>query len=228
MNSLGSARSTKRSFKYYLNEAYFNSPVMALPNQGLGIAVAFTIAKDFYIAGGMHDANGEPQNFLIGNFNSFFGQNEYFYWVEAGWKESRSVLGGETVHLTYWYQDARVEQGTEASKGWCFSASRRFGSYIPFVRAGITNGNAALMHHLVMAGVGIDAFRGDNLGIAFNWGGPTERSKRDPYSMELYYAIQLTQHVNLMPDIQLTMNPSFNDTQNVVAVFSTIRIRYAM
>ena len=84
------------------------------------------------------------------------------------------------------------------------------------------------MHHLVMAGVGIDAFRGDNLGIAFNWGGPTDRSKRDQYSMELYYAIQLTQHVNLMPDIQLTKNPSFNDTQDVVAVFSTIRIRYAM
>ena len=215
-------------YKYYLNEAYFNSPVMALPNQGLGIAAAFTVAKDFYIAGGMHDANGEPQNFLIGNFDSFFSQNEYFYWVEAGWKESRSLAGGETVHLTYWYQDARETLGTEASKGWCFSASRRFGSYVPFVRAGITNGNAALMHHLVMAGVGIDAFRGDNLGIGVNWGGPTDRTRRDQYSLELYYAIQLTQHVNIMPDIQLTKNPSFNDTHDLVAVFSTIRIRYAM
>ncbi len=215
-------------YKYYLNEAYFNSPVMALPNQGLGISAAFAIAKDFYVMGGMHDANGEPQNFLIGNFDSFFGQNEFFYWVEAGWKESRSVLGGETVHLTYWYQDAREAQGTEASNGWCFSASQRFGSYIPFVRAGITNGNAALMHHIVMAGVGIDAFRGDNLGIGVNWGGPTDRTRRDQFSLELYYAIQLTQHVNIMPDIQLTKNPSFNVTHDIVAVFSTIRIRYAM
>lgn len=215
-------------YKYYLSEAYFNSPVMALPNQGLGISAAFSIAKNFYAMAGMHDANGEPQNFLIGNFESFFGQNEYFYWAEAGWKESRSVLGGETVHLTYWYQDAREAQGTEASSGWCFSASRRFGSYIPFVRAGITNGNAALMHHLVMAGVTIDAFRGDNFGIGLNWGGPNDRSRRDQYSLELFYAIQLTQHVNIMPDIQLTMNPSFNDSQDLVAVFSTIRLRYAM
>ncbi len=90
------------------------------------------------------------------------------------------------------------------------------------------NGNAALMHHLVMAGVGIDAFRGDNLGIGVNWGGPTDRTRRDQYSLELYYAIQRTQHVNIMPDIQLTMNPSFNDTHDLVAIFSTIRIRYAM
>lgn len=79
-----------------------------------------------------------------------------------------------------------------------------------------------------MAGVGIDAFRGDNLGIALNWGGPNDRSLRDQYSMELYYAIQLTQHVNIMPDIQLTLNPSFNESKDVVAVFSTIRLRYAM
>jgi len=46
--------------------------------------------------------------------------------------------------------------------------------------------------------------------------------------MELYYAIQLTQHVNIMPDIQLTLNPSFNESKDVVAVFSTIRLRYAM
>ena len=216
------------AYKYYLNEAYFNSPAMALPSQGLGISGGFTFAREFYLSGGMHDANGDPTNFLIGNFESFFGQNEYFYWVEAGWKQNRAMLGGETVHLTYWYQDAREEEGTVASKGWCFSASQRFGSYIPFVRAGITEGNAALMHHMVMAGVGIDAFRGDNLGIAFNWGGPTDRSKRDQFSMELYYAIQLTQHINIMPEIQLTKNPSFNDTQDLVAVFSTIRIRYAM
>lgn len=216
------------AYKYYLNEAYFNSPTMALPSQGIGISGGFTFAKDFYFSGGMHDANGDPTNFLIGNFESFFGQNEYFYWVEAGWKQTRSPLGGETVHLSYWYQDAREEEGTVASKGLSFSASQRFGSYIPFIRAGINEGNAALMHHMVMAGVGIDAFRGDNLGIAFNWGGPTDRSKRDQFSIELYYAIQLTQHINIMPDIQLTKNPSFNDTQDLVAVYSTIRIRYAM
>jgi len=215
-------------YKYYLNEAYFNSPAMALPNQGLGISAAISIAKGFYLAGGMQDANGQPDYFLIKNFESFFGDHEYFYWVEAGWKDSRSLLGGETVHLTYWYQDERVEQGTEVSKGWCFSASRRFGYYVPFVRASISEGNGALMHHLVMAGVGMDVYRGDNVGIGVSWGGPSDRSRRDQYSMELYYAIQLTQHVNIMPDIQFTMNPSFNDTKDFVAVFSTIRIRYAM
>jgi porin len=215
-------------FKYFLNEAYFNSPAMALPNQGLGVSAFFTVAREFYLSGGMHDANGQPENFFMDNFRSFFQQKEYFYWIEAGWKAGRPLLGGETVHLTYWYQEERVEQGTETSKGWCFSASRRFGSYLPFVRAAISEGNGALMHHLVMAGVGIDAFRGDNLGFALNWGGPYDRSLRDQYSMELYYAIQLTQHVNIMPDIQLTLNPSFNESRDVVAVYSTIRLRYAL
>lgn len=90
---------------------------------------------------------GQPDYFLIDNFKSFFQQKEFFYWIEAGWKEGRTLLGGESVHLTYWYQEERVEQGIEASKGLCFSASRRFGSYVPFVRAGISDGNGALMHH---------------------------------------------------------------------------------
>jgi porin len=70
-----------------LKEAYFNSPAMALPNQGFGISGLIYITPDIYLSGGIHDANGDATNFLVNNMNSFFTQKEYFTWIEAGYNE---------------------------------------------------------------------------------------------------------------------------------------------
>ncbi len=216
------------AYKFYLNEAFFNNPAMALPNQGFGISGEITIADYFYISGGIHDANGEASYFIAENFKSFFNQQEYFYWIEFGWSPSKSLISGQTIHLSYWNQDARKDKGIEKSQGWCFSASYDFSGITPFFRTGISEGNAALMHHLVMLGADVNIYRGDNLGIGLSWGGPSDRRHRDQYGMEFYYGIQLTEHLNIMPDLQLTINPSFNESKDIVGVFSTIRLRYAI
>ncbi len=216
-------------YKFYLNEAFFNSPTTALPNQGFGVAAEADLVSRLYVAGGIHDANGEAQNFLVDNLNSFFGTQEYFTWVELGWRMSDRYSSGETIHVTYWQQDARTEEGLEASSGWNFSASKTFnGSYTPFIRAGISDGNAAAMHHLIQAGLTTKILSHDYLGIGVHWGGPSDRTRRDQSGVELFYAFQLTDNLNITPDVQLTFNPSFNDQKDVVAVYSVVRMRYAM
>lgn len=216
-------------FKNYLNEAFFNNPAMPIPNQGLGLAFSIDIVSGLYAAGGIHDANGQPQYFLFKNFESFFTTSEYFFWAELGWNKSKSILEGQTIHLTYWYQDAREETGSEASRGLCFSASRKFGKrYTSFFRAAISEGNAALMHHLLIGGVQIEMYSRDNLGLGVHWGGPVDRSKPNQLGLEAYYSLQITQNLNITPDIQLTINPSFNEEKNVIGIYSTFRIRYAL
>lgn len=217
------------SYKYYMNEAFFNSPAMALPNQGLGITGMAQLTKNFYMAAGIHDANGEPTNYFFGNIKSFFNTNEFFTWIEAGYNPTGSIVAGETIHITYWHQAARKNAGIKESSGWSFSASKRLASkFNTFIRAGISNGDAALMHHLIMVGVGINTLGFDYFGIGFSWGGPNDRSKRDQYGVEVFYAMQLTQHINITPDVQLTFNPSMNTNKNFVGVYSAVRIRYGM
>jgi len=217
------------AFKYYLNEAYFNSPAMALPNQGLGLVGNVEITDNFYVVAGIHDANGEPSNFVVNNFKSFFSDHEFFTWIEAGWNPSTSRIAGETIHLTYWHQDARSNKGTKESWGWCFSAATNItGRYYPFIRAGISEGDGALMHHLIMIGLGINVFGWDYFGFGLSWGGPIDRSKRDQFGIELFYGFQLTQHLNVTPDVQITINPSFNNEKDIVGVYSVLRLRYAL
>jgi porin len=217
------------SFRYYLNEAYFNSPAMALPNQGLGVAVQGFITDQFYLKAGLHDANGEPNKLGGYNFNSFFKTREYFTWIEAGWSPQFKPSTPQSIHLTYWHQDAREDAGKTESWGWCFSASTIIdANWYPFIRIDMSNGNAALMRKLVMLGTAINVSGHDYFGVGFNWGGPVDESKRDQYGIELFYSFQITQHLNVTPDIQLTINPSFNNEKDIVGVYSVLRIRYAM
>ena len=217
------------SYRYYLNEAYFNSPAMALPNQGFGLAGQIFVIDRYYLKGGIHDANGEPNKFGGYILESFFNTREYFSWIEAGWSPQYQVLAGESIHLTYWHQDARTSTGSSESRGWCFSASTFWPKrWHPFIRIDISEGNAALMRRLLIAGLGINVNLYDYLGLAFNWGSPVDKSKRDQFAIEVFYNLQLMQHVNVTPDIQLTFNPSFNPDKSVVGIYSVLRIRYAM
>lgn len=91
-------------YKYFLNEAFFNSTAMAIPNQGLGVVVhAQDIIGELYLSAGLHDANGEPTMWISKNIRSFFQTREYLYWAELGWDFSDNVLNGQTAHIMYWH-----------------------------------------------------------------------------------------------------------------------------
>lgn len=224
-------------YKFYLNEAFFNSPAMALPNQGLGVVVsARRIVSHIYLMGGIQDANGEPFKWLVQNFQSFFEDREYMYWIEAGWSPNpdRPLTDGRTIHLMYWHQDERSAQreiGDEVEESWGlnFSASKVFfRKYTAFLRAGYAVGNGATMRHLIHGGLSVKVVRHDHVGIGLHWGAPSDLSASNQTGLEAYYSFQLTDNLNITTDVQFTLNPSFNNEKDVVAVYSVFRIRYAM
>lgn len=104
-----------------------------LPDQGLGIVARAFVSDHFYLSGGVNDANGTPNKI---DFESFFGVREYFTWIEAGWSPNvKHKVRGDSIHLTVWHSDARIEAEVPESWGIAFSASRKMGDrWIPFIR----------------------------------------------------------------------------------------------
>ncbi len=39
---------------------------------------------------------------------------------------------------------------------------------------------------------------------------------------------KIVSDLNIIPDIKLTINPSFNDEKDFIGVYSAVRIRYAL
>ena len=52
--------------------------------------------------------------------------------------------------------------------------------------------------------------------------------KRKEFGLEVFDNIQLTQHLKITPDMQITLNPSFNEERDVLGVYSAFRLRYAL
>ena len=72
--------------------------------------------------------------------------------------------------------------------------------------------------------------KGDLLGLGLNWGRPSHKTYgpglRDQYTVELFYRLQLLEHLALTPDVQVLVNPATNPGADVVGVFG-LRARLA-
>jgi len=92
----------------------------------------------WYVAGGLHDANGSPTEW---GFTTFFDVREYYTWIETGWSPGREIMSGIGVHVNAWHQDARTEAVTPESWGVTASASKEIAQrWTPFLRADTARG----------------------------------------------------------------------------------------
>lgn len=214
------------AWTYFMSDAFFNNPAEALPQQGVGFVTRVYLDENYYVMGGIHDALADADGLDVAQL---FDGEDYFYWLEVGWSPSWKSDPGDSIHLTVWEQDPLVEKGTERSQGIAFSyAPKLFGRYRPFFRAGYSNGDAALMRRIFAVGVGID-FRDGNdlLGIATSYGAPVDRTAGSQSTSEFFYRLQLAEHLQVTPALQVTFNPSFNDVKDALYVGSVLRMRLA-
>lgn len=200
---------------------------MALPDDGvLTLAAGHMITENVYVIGGIADANGKSDDPFDG-FNSLIDQHDLFTTLELGWTASQDKIYTDNIHLTAWHIDATEQEdgsyrhGLENSKGLNFSASY-FASaqMMPFLRAGVSDGDASLTKTSVSAGLGYFGLGSptNNLGVAVNWSKPNDQNidfgglfkDKDQYIMELYYNIAIGKHFNITPDIQYIKNPALS------------------
>ena len=215
------------AYKAFMNDGTFNNPSVALPSQGFGVVGKAAFLENWYVSGGLHDANGSPTEFGL---DSFFGTREYYTWIEGGWTPGDHALAGEGVHVNVWHQDAREEEGTEETWGVTASANlvihRRWS---PFLRVGYSQGDGGeLVRFILAGGVGALVRGSDFVGIATSLSGPPDSALRNQVTTELIYRLQLTENLQVSPNIQFTINPSQTLETDALWVVGVLRLRLSL
>lgn len=212
----------------FQNLSFLTNPTIPAPNQGLGAAIGAMATDNIYVIGGLADTNGDPTEPLDW-FDTFFSDNEYFYHFEVGWTSSQDRIYLDNIHLTGWYADNRVKAGVERGKGLAFSAAWFVNdTWMPFFRAGYSDGGGALLEATASAGIGYYFKESKDLfGFGLNWGRPPQSGLGDQYTAEIFYRFQLTQNLAITPDVQLIIDPVLNPDESSIWVFG-LRARLAL
>jgi porin len=215
----------------FMNLAFSTDPTIPAPDQGFGTAARWRLADHFYVLAGLADANGDPGD-IWNSVDAFFDDTEAFKHIEMGWYGSWETRIENNVHLTLWQVDERTEAGIADGWGAAFSYSRKFGErWLPFLRVGYGDGGGALLERSISAGVGRYTDDGQGVfGLGLNWGRPNRAlfgaDARDQYTAEMYYRLQLAEHLAITPDIQLIKDPALNPGEDFVWVVG-LRARFA-
>jgi len=205
-----------------LNDSFYNNPAEAIPKRTFSAVARLALGENWYVGGGVHDANGKDNHI---DFGQVWDTPELFTWAEFGFKRANAVFGDST-HLHYWHQDERVEAGVMESWGLTFSSSYVSDYHVQTIlRVGYSEGDAAQMRRFVGLATSLPARGSDRILMGAGWGSPPDKSLRDQTTLELMYRAQLTQHIVISPDLQVTFNPSFNSQEDIVTVYG-LRLRF--
>jgi len=208
----------------FSNLAFSTDPTIPAPDQGLGAALRVMAIENFYILGGIADANGDPTD-PGDSINSFFSVAEFFTHIEVGWIASWERRYTDNIHLTAWHVDEREEAQVPSGWGVAFSFSRLFADkWEPFVRAGYAHDGGALWERSISVGLGYHTRKeSDVLGIGINWSRPSSETfgpgLDDQYTVEIFYRFQVLKILTITPDVQVVFNPALNPDKDVIAIF---------
>ncbi|MGF1719172.1 carbohydrate porin [Vibrio kyushuensis] len=207
--------------------------VMGLPDDGiLALSAGHMIGENFYVVGGIADAKGKSDDIFDG-FDTLFNDTTLFTTLELGWTASQEQIYTDNFHVTFWHMDEGsrhslsstvLDDGTviggESGQGVNFSWSKFVTPQImPFVRGGVSEGDVALYDKSISAGFGYFGLGSpkNNLGFAVNWAETNSDTLQafmdageDQIAMELYYNMQLTDYLQITPDIQYIKDPALS------------------
>ena len=208
----------------FSNLAIGSNESIALPDWSWGAGAGRWFDDQVYVLGSISDANGTATN------EKFFeGGAEFFSQAEIGWSPGKDQRYRKNVHLTLWHVDEREDAGVESSRGLALGANWSWNEkWMAFARAGWSTGSAPISNEAYTIGLG-RMFRqwSDVVGIAVNTGSPPDESFKWQTSTELFYRMQLSEHLQLTPSLQYLKNPPLNDETNSVWLFS-LRMRLTL
>ncbi len=210
-NSFAGSGSTK-----FISQPFAVNPTRLFPSDALGLNVSIYPSKNYHLTFGFNDANGKP---TTTGFNSI-DESEFFKAFLFGLTPVLDGLGQGNYRFTFWHTDETDDH--EDGLGFLISLDQELGKSLGvFLKYGYSEPKLDRIEHLIATGFVIrDPLRikGDLLGIGFSWDSPSNRV-RDEYSIELFYRLQLTTHVQLTPSVDFIFNPSEKEDSGALAVF---------
>ena len=217
------------------------SGAMGLPDDGvLALSAGHMLGENFYVVGGIADANGKSDDIFEGFDTAFGSDASYFTTLEFGWTASQEQIYTDNFHVTFWDfgDDTRHSNSlsAEGGSGVNFSWSQFTSDQImPFVRGGFSEGDVALYDKSISVGMGYFGLGKptNNLGVALNWAevngdsfaadAKATSGSTEQWTAEIYYNMQFGDHFQVTPDIQYIKDPAFS-TESSAWVFG-IRAR---
>ena len=217
----------------FMNFAFSTgSASMFVPNDAaFGLAGGAMLNNNMFLIGSLANAytySTDP----FDTVGDFFSENEYFSSIELGWTRSQGRICQDNMHVTLWHVDESLPAETPGGWGVAFNYSRSLNDekLMPFIRGGYADEGGTLLQKSLSFGLGYN-IKGDQLGVAANWGQPNEDSfgpdLDNQMVFEAYYRWQLTEQFAITPDIQYLIDPALNTEHDSLWVFG-LRGRLAL
>lgn len=219
-----SVNSVANPWTAFTNLAFEQQPALALPSQGLGAAVQWRLNDQWQVLAGFADANGDPSE-PWESAKDAFESGEWFKHFALGWSPDWDDRYDQSVQLTFWQADERVDAGVDGGHGFAVLASARIESWRPFVRAAYGEDAGLLNDRSISIGTGYDARDGKDLaGLAVNWARAPD-SDRDQYTLEAFYRYDLTDYLQISPEIQYVIDPALEpEADDVLVLGARLRL----
>ena len=194
--------------------------VRNFPIAALGVDTTAHLTDDLQVSMVVADADGYP---FYPDFKSFGRRFVYI----PGFVYTPEICGlGKgryEVNFSHVEQTERFGGTGPSSSVWLFSFQQELSPQLSgFFRFGTGDGRRTTVQQSLATGVVFTQFLGYNndwLGVGFMWQDPSDGTRRDDYGMEMFWRSQLTENIQLTPDVQLYFDPSRNPNRDIEAAF---------
>ena len=197
---------------------------IALPDTSAGIGAGCWFGDNVYALGVLNDANG-----VLTDVSFFEDGAEFWKGAEIGWAASRNERYTRSAHVSVWHVDERDEAGIPSSWGIASTGQWLVGSdWLPFYRAGWSDGDAPLMNRHLSGGIGHRlTARSDIIGLSVSWGDPVDDSLDGQTTVEGFYRLQLAENMAITPSFQYYANPALNPDEDSMWMFG-LKARFTL
>ena len=197
----------------FSNFSILFSPVLPIPDAGLGIAGGGYLTDQIYALGILADANGS-----LTDVEWFPGGSEFYKYAEIGWTPERSRRFLTNIHLGAFQVDERIEAGVQESRGLTLSANHMIiEELMIYGRLGWSDGDAPIARSAVNAGLlWRPGLYDDLFGLGATVADPVDPTLGTQTTIEAFYRLDLAENAALTIDVQHLINPGFNDRDPTV------------
>lgn len=204
----------------FQNLAFNTNPSIYVPDAGIGIAGGAKLGRNFYVVATLADADADQSDPNL----DVFSDGKLFKSLEFGYTRNFDRLYFDNIHLTVWESDESADGSRPKDKGAAFSAAWFFDNkWMPFFRAGVSDGTAAFYKRSVSTGVGYYRRNTDLVGIGLNWaeanGIPASQK-----TMEAFYRFSMSPGLQITPSFQYIESPLLDPSQSSIAM-AGLRVR---
>ncbi len=199
-------------FTTFQNLSILLNASIALPDLATGIGIGHWFNDQFEAKFSVSDVNGVGTE--VNFFNDF---GELYTTGELSWSPSREDRYYKNIHVTAWHADDRELAAVEESQGIAIGANWTFfEQFMPFVRAGWSDGSASIYSQYYGGGLIFKPnVNQDLLGIGLSWG--KTQADIGQLTTEVFYRFQFSQNFAITPSLQYLNNPGLAlDTNSII------------